>query len=197
MPHTALVVVDVQNDFCPGGSLAVPDGDRVVPVVNRWIQHALAEGFLVAFTQDWHPQNHVSFAARGGPWPPHCVQGTSGSALHPGLMLPPGAARFHKGYDPDVDAYSGFAGRLADGDAAWPTGPRLLEWLAGRGVSRVVVMGLATDYCVRATALDAREAGLQAVLDPTACRAVDVQPGDGDAALAELAAAGVSLASPF
>jgi len=191
MPHTALLIVDVQNDFCPGGALAVPDGDQVIDVVNRWVAHATAAGWPIAFTQDWHPAHHVSFQERGGPWPPHCVQGSFGAQLHDALVVPADAVRFWKGYDPDHDAYSGFEGRASDGRA--PVGPQLLEWLVARGVHRVVVMGLATDYCVAATAKDALKAKLQVRLDPDGCRAVDVTPGDGARALAALQQAGAVL----
>ncbi len=191
MPHTALLVVDVQNDFCPGGALAVPEGDRVVPVVNAWLARARQSGWAVAFTQDWHPPYHVSFQDRGGPWPPHCVQDTWGAALAAGLEVPPDAPRFVKGYEPDVDAYSGFGGRRAE--EAAPVGPRLLEWLVAEGVHRVVVMGLATDYCVAATAKDALAAGFPVVVDPRGCRAVNVHPSDGAAALAQLAEAGATV----
>ncbi len=191
MPHTALVVVDVQNDFCPGGALGVPEGDQVVPVVNEWVARAHREGWAVAFTQDWHPPHHVSFHERGGPWPPHCVQDTWGAALRDDLSVPPTAARFLKGYEPDVDAYSGFGGRRAEGGA--PVGPRLLEWLVAEGVHRVVVVGLATDYCVAATARDALASGFPVVVDPRGCRAVNVTPSDGAAALAQLAQAGARV----
>lgn len=192
MAHTALVIVDVQNDFCPGGALAVAEGDQVIPVVNRWVAHATDLGWPIAFTQDWHPAHHVSFQERGGPWPPHCIQGSFGAQLHDALVVPPGAAHFWKGYDPDRDAYSGFEGRESDGRA--PVGPELLQWLVARGVHRVVVMGLATDYCVAATAQDALKANLQVHLDPDGVRAVDVKPGDGARALAALQQAGAVLA---
>ncbi len=176
----ALIVVDVQNDFCPGGVLAVRAGDAVVPAIN-----ALAGRFAhVAMTCDWHPADHCSFAARGGPWPPHCVQGSAGAAFHGGLDLP-GATVFRKGTDPDAEAYSGFAGRTEAGED-------LASWLRARCVREVWVVGLATDYCVRATALDAAGAGFAVTVATEACRAVDVRPGDGARALAELAAAGVS-----
>ncbi len=191
MPHTALVVVDVQNDFCPGGALAVPDGHQVVPAANTWIARAAESGWALAFTQDWHPPHHVSFQERHGPWPPHCVQATDGAALHPDLAVPPASARFFKGYDPDVDAYSGFAGRLAVGGA--PIGESLGEWLVGQGVHRLVVLGLATDYCVAATAQDGLARGFQVVVDPAACRAVNVQPHNGARALSQLAAAGAEI----
>jgi nicotinamidase-related amidase len=179
----ALIAVDVQNDFCPGGALAVPGGDQVVPAIN-----ALAGRFAhVALTCDCHPADHCSFRHRGGPWPAHCVQGTPGAALRADLDLP-GATVFRKGTDPGAEAYSGFAGR-AEG------GADLAGWLRARAVRHVWVAGLATDYCVRATALDALQAGFAVTVVADACRAVDVRPGDGQRALAELAAAGVAVVS--
>lgn len=178
-PRDALLVVDVQHDFLPGGALGVPDGDRVLAPTGRLLAAARGAGATLAASRDRHPADHVSFAARGGPWPPHCVAGTDGAALHPSLDLS-GVAVLDKGTDPDVDAYSAFDG----------TG--LLARLRDAGVRRVVVCGLATDYCVRATALDALAGGLATVVVEDAVAAVDVQAGDGDRALAELRAAGAT-----
>jgi nicotinamidase-related amidase len=175
-PDDALVIVDVQNDFCPGGSLPVAEGDQVVPVVNR-----LAPRFAtVVTTQDSHPADHSSFAEQGGPWPVHCVEGTPGWRLPPDLRVTPDYQVF-KGRDRDIDGYSGWTQELA-------------QWLRERGVQRVVVVGLALDYCVRATALDARAAGLEAVVLTDATRAVNVEPGDDKRALDALRAAGVRVA---
>lgn len=177
----AIVAVDVQNDFCPGGALAVPDGDAVVPVLNRWIERVAGAGGLVVASRDWHPADHCSFRTRGGPWPPHCVAGTEGAAFHPALRLPEGTLVVDKATAPDRDAYSAFDGTgLAD---------RLRE----RGVERVYVGGLALDYCVKATALDARRAGFETLLIRPATRAVEVRAGDGERALAELRRAGVTI----
>jgi nicotinamidase/pyrazinamidase len=181
----ALVVVDVQNDFCPGGALAVPDGDRVVPVLNGYAQRFAERGAPVFASRDWHPARTTHFAAHGGVWPPHCVQDTPGAALHAGLRLPPGATLVSKGTGAEEDAYSCWQARAADG-TDFPT------LLARRGVRRLFVGGLATDYCVRATALDARRAGLEVVVLEDAVRAVDVTEGDGERALAEMAAAGAT-----
>ncbi|GIW44700.1 MAG: nicotinamidase [Candidatus Binatia bacterium] len=178
----ALIVVDVQNDFCPGGSLAVPEGDQVVPVINK-----LAPLFpVVVATQDWHPPNHCSFREQGGPWPPHCVQGSFGAQLHPGLDQRWVSAYFKKGFLPEKDAYSGFEGQ----DEA---GRPLAEVLRQRGVHKVYVTGLATDYCVRATALDAVKAGFEVHVVTDATRGVNVQPGDDRKALDEMRAAGAVL----
>ena len=173
----ALVLVDVQVDFCPGGALPVPEGDRVVPVLNRLLRLA---GVLAVATRDWHPPDHCSFAGRGGPWPVHCVAGTPGAAFHPDLDL----ARIehvitNKATARDEEAYSGFQGT------------DLAAFLRGRGTRRIFVGGLATDYCVKATALDARNAGFEVFLITDAVRPVDVHPGDGDRAIAEMRAAGV------
>jgi nicotinamidase/pyrazinamidase len=185
--HDALVVVDVQNDFCPGGALAVPEGDAVVPVLNRYAERFTAQGAAVFASRDWHPARTRHFAAYGGVWPPHCVQGTPGAELHAGLALPAGAQLVSKGMDPEEDAYSCFQARTeAGGDFA--------SLLATREIRRLFVGGLATDYCVKATVLDALRAGLAVVVLQDAVRAVDVAPGDGVRALAELAAAGAASA---
>jgi NAD+ synthetase len=174
---TALIVVDVQNDFCPGGALGVAGGDRLGPVIAAAAERA---GTVVA-TRDLHPAGHVSFADRGGLWPPHCVAGTSGAELHGSVR----DMRFDrvqdKGTDPEREAYSGF------------DGTDLAEYLRGRGVQRVLVAGLATDYCVRATALDAIQEGFATTVLTDAVAAVDVEPGDGARALAEVQAAGARL----
>lgn len=181
----ALIVVDVQRDFCPGGALAVPDGDAVVPVIDGWIDRFQRRGLPIVYTRDWHPPAHVSFRERGGPWPPHCVQDTPGAAFHPDLRVV--GAVFHKGFDPDRDAYSGFEGVRVNG------GEALAPWLRQQGVRHVVIAGLATDYCVRATALDALREGFGVTVDPAGCRAVNVRPHDGADALAELQSAGARL----
>jgi nicotinamidase/pyrazinamidase len=171
----ALIVVDVQNDFCPGGALGVPDGDAVVGAVNRLASEA---PFVVA-TRDWHPPDHGSFAEQGGPWPEHCVSGTPGAELHPLIDQDQIDLVLDKGQSRDTEGYSAFEG----------TG--LEELLRSRGVDTIDVAGLALDYCVRATALDAKRAGFDVVVHAGATRAVDVEPGDGDRAVEELAAAGV------
>lgn len=173
----ALIVVDVQNDFCPGGALAVPDGDAVVEHVNRLASEA---SFVVA-TRDWHPPDHGSFADQGGPWPVHCVSATSGAQLHPGIERDAIDVVIDKGQAVDTEGYSGFEG----------TG--LADVLRSRGVDAVDVAGLALDYCVRATALDAKAAGFDVVVHRGATRAVDVVPGDGERAVEELRAAGISV----
>ncbi len=177
-PGDALVIVDVQNDFLPGGALPVPEGDRVVPVLNEYIHHFRAAGLPIVATRDWHPPDHCSFQAQGGPWPPHCVQGTPGADFAPGLELPEDALIVSKATKPDQEAYSGF--QDTDLDA------RLREM----GVRRLFIGGLATDYCVKQTVLDALRLGYRVYLLTDAIRAVDVQPGDGDAAIDEMLRAG-------
>ena len=186
---TALIVVDVQNDFAdPAGGLAVADGATVVPVVNDAIAAAIAAGGSVVYTQDWHPESTPHFARDGGIWPVHCVMGTWGAALHPDLVVAGPVVRKGSGGE---DGYSGFTMRDPDSGATEPT--ELDGLLRERGVQRVVVAGLATDYCVRATALDALALGFGTALLSAGVRAVDVQPGDGERALEEMRAAGVEL----
>jgi len=170
----ALVVVDVQNDFLPGGSLAVPEGDRVVPVLNRYIETFAARALPIYATRDWHPGNHCSFKAQGGPWPPHCVAGSTGAAFAPGLKLPAQITIISKATAADQDAYSGFEG--TDLDAR----------LKALGVRRVFVGGLATDYCVLNTVRDARRHGYDLCLLTDAIRAVNVKPDDGQRAEEEM-----------
>jgi nicotinamidase/pyrazinamidase len=173
----ALLVVDVQNDFCPGGALAVPAGGDVVEVIN-WLTPRFSH---VIATQDFHPPGHSSFAEQGGPWPAHCVQGTRGADFHPGLDLDRIDEIVQKGTDLETDGYSGFAGT------------DLADRLGRRGVDRVFVTGLATDYCVRATALEAIEQGFDVVVLTDAIAAVDVNDGDGERALEEMRVAGATL----
>ena len=182
-PGDALLIVDVQNDFCPGGALPVPEGDAIVPVLNRWIAEAEAHRIPVFASRDWHPARTKHFQSGGGVWPPHCVQGTSGADFHPALALPTGVTIVSKGMDPGDDAYSCFQAETEDG---LPFAAALGEC----GASRLFVGGLATDYCVRATVLDALKEGFEVVLLEDASRAVDLKPGDGERAMAEMIAAG-------
>ena len=186
-PNSALLIVDVQNDFCPGGSLAVAGGDEVVPVLNAYAEQFAAAGRPVLADRDFHPARTTHFAQYGGAWPPHCVQGTTGSEYHPDLRLPPETIHLTKGMGADEDAYSVFQGR----DEA---GQMLSTLLAERDIRTVYVGGLATDYCVKATVLDGLKAGLTMVVLQDAVRAVNVQPGDGEKAIEEMQAAGATLA---
>jgi nicotinamidase/pyrazinamidase len=195
-----LLVIDVQNDFCAGGALAVPDGDAVVPVINR-----LAERFgHVVLTQDWHPAGHSSFATShpgSAPfetiampygqqtlWPDHCVQGTLGAAFHPRLETERAELVIRKGFRPAIDSYSAFQ----ENDRRTPTG--LAGYLHERDLRRIFLAGLATDYCVYYSAVDARRLGFDAVLIEAGCRAIDLA-GSLDAAWAAMAAAGVQRIS--
>jgi nicotinamidase/pyrazinamidase len=191
-----LLIVDVQNDFCPGGALAVADGDAVLPIINR-----LTERFdHVALTQDWHPKGHSSFAAShpgSAPfetvnmpygqqtlWPDHCVQGTPGAAFHPQLETTRAEMVIRKGFRPEIDSYSAFY----ENDRRTPTG--LAGYLRERGLRRIFLVGLATDYCVYYSAVDARRLGFDAMLIEAGCRAIDLS-GSLEAAWAGMAAAGV------
>ncbi len=199
-PDDVLVVIDVQNDFCPGGALAVGDGDAVVPIINK-----LAAAFThIVVTQDWHPSDHRSFASQHSGkkpfettsmpygtqvlWPDHCIQGTSGAALHEDLSLPRAELIIRKGYRRDVDSYSAFF----EADAKTPTG--LTGYLRERGLKRVFLAGLATDFCVFYSAMDARKQGFAATLIDDACRAIDLN-GSLAAAHEAMAKAGVTRCS--
>ena len=190
-PATALVIVDVQNDFAhPAGSLSVAGGAAVIPVIDAEIDAARTAGALVVATQDWHPESTPHFARDGGIWPVHCVAGTWGAELHPDLTLPDDAARIHKGVYGE-DGYSGFTTRDPQtGDEA----PTALDGLLrSANVRRVVVAGLATDYCVKATALDALRLGYDTTVLLDGIAAVDLEPDDGERALDAMRAAGVGL----
>jgi nicotinamidase/pyrazinamidase len=182
LENAAFVLVDIQNDFCPGGALAVAEGDQIVEVVNRLMRLFP----LVISTQDWHPANHISFKEQGGPWPPHCVQRTRGAELHPALETEPIAYYFRKASSPDRDAYSEFEGVDENGRT-------LDETLKSRNVKRIYVAGLATDYCVLATVLDGLKNGYEVFAITDAMRAVNVNPDDGRKALEEMARNGARL----
>ena len=182
----ALVIVDVQNDFCPGGTLAVAGGDRVAAPLARLAARCAAAGLPVFASRDWHPPDTAHFQNAGGPWPVHCVRDTPGAELHPDLVLPPEAVILSKGVDPQADGYSAFEAR----DEA---GRDLVELLRAAGVDHLLVGGLATDYCVRATALAALARGLRVSLLTDAVAGVNMQPGDADRAIEEMVAAGAQL----
>ena len=189
-PHTALVVVDVQNDFAdPSGSLAVRGGPAVVAAANEQVTAAHAVGAPVFYTQDWHPADTPHFAKDGGTWPVHCVQDTWGAQLHPQLEVVGEVVR--KGSSGE-DGYSGFSMRDPRTGEVVPT--RLAELLRAAGVEQLVVVGLATDYCVRATALEGRQQGWPVTVPWRAVAAVDLEPGDGERTRQELVEAGVRIA---
>jgi nicotinamidase/pyrazinamidase len=190
-PATALAVVDVQNDFAdPEGALYVRGGEEIVPAVNAEIERALGAGALVVYTQDWHPPDTPHFAKDGGLWPVHCVRDTWGAELDPGLVVASGAPVVRKGTGGE-DGYSGFT--VADPTTGERSATRLEQILRERGISRLIVAGLATDYCVKDTAVDATALGFSSVVLSGATRPVDREPGDGERALAAMAAAGVAI----
>lgn len=183
MERKVLLVVDVQNDFCPDGALAVKEGDKVVPVINRYIELFKRAGLPVIATRDWHPARTVHFKAYGGTWPPHCVQGTKGAEFHPDLKLPPDTLVMSKGTSPDEDSYSGFDGRDDKGRA-------LLQVLKEKGIGHIYIGGLATDYCVLQTVLDAAKSGIGITVLTDAVKGVDLNIGDSERALKQMKAAG-------
>jgi nicotinamidase/pyrazinamidase len=176
----ALVIVDFQNDFTPGGALAVPDGDRIADRLNELAADPRFD--LVVATQDWHPPDHGSFSEQGGPWPVHCVQDTEGADFHPSLDRSKVDVVVQKGQDPATEGYSGFQGT------------DLARLLRDRGIDKLTVVGLATDYCVKNTALDALREGFDVKVERDAVRGVDVEDGDSERALEEVEGAGGAVA---
>jgi nicotinamidase/pyrazinamidase len=180
-----LLVVDPQNDFMPGGSLPVPDGDSIIPVVNRLIELFNSNNAPVFISRDWHPADHCSFIGEGGKWPPHCVKDTEGALFHPDLILPESSEVIDKAVIKEPDAYSAFQ----------DTG--LANILKIRGLTDIYTCGLATDVCVRSTILDGLRAGFKMYVIEDAARAVEINPGDGEKAICEMEAAGaVIIESP-
>ena len=173
-PGDMLLVTDIQNDFLPGGSLAVSGGEEVVPILNRYIEAFASQGLPVYATRDWHPQQHCSFRPQGGPWPIHCVAGSQGAEFAAALTLPPDATVISKATSRDQEAYSSFQGTDLD------------RRLRKAGIQRIFIGGLATDYCIISTVRDARQLGYDVFVLADAIRAVDVQPGDGARAEAEM-----------
>ncbi|OBU13230.1 bifunctional nicotinamidase/pyrazinamidase [Morganella psychrotolerans] len=199
---TALLLVDLQNDFCQGGSLAVPDSDRVIRTANRMIKYCQQQAIAVIASQDWHPANHLSFAVNSGTvvgecgelnglpqvwWPVHCVQHTQGADFHPGLNQQAITHIIYKGENPAVDSYSAFY----DNDHQRPTA--LLPWLAAQNITRLVILGIATDYCVKFTVLDALAEGFAVTVITDGCRGVNLQENDSDNALKEMEKQGAVL----
>jgi nicotinamidase/pyrazinamidase len=182
----ALVIVDVQNDFCPGGALGVQDGDRIVPVLNKYIEKFAQAGMPIFFTRDWHPPRTTHFSTDGGSWPPHCIQGSKGAEFHPDLQLGSYTAVLSKGMAVDEDSYSAF-------EAVDSRGLSLGEVLRQSGINRIYVGGLATDYCVKQTAVDGLAQGFQVVLLHDAVAGVNLQPEDSDQAVEAMVKAGVAV----
>jgi nicotinamidase/pyrazinamidase len=187
--RSALLIVDVQNDFCAGGALAVPHSARVIVSLNRRIEEAIAAGMAVFASRDWHPAETTHFTPFGGPWPVHCVAGTSGAQFHRDLHLPPDAMVVSKGQRPESPGYSAFDGHTADGTS-------LGEELRKRGVTHLYVGGLATDYCVKHSVLDALAAGLHVTVLGDAIAGVDVHPGDAQRAIEEMRGQGAVFDTP-
>ncbi len=186
--RSALVIVDVQRDFCPGGALPVPDGGRVVPVLNRYAAGAADHGLVIYASRDWHPEVTSHFNTHGGKWPPHCIQHSAGAAFHPDLRLPSSMVVISKGDDPAHPGYSIFDGHTTDGRP-------LLQELRDRRIDHLHVGGLATEYCVRASVLDARRYGLSVTVLDDAIAGIDVRRGDVSRAIDEMRAAGATFAS--
>lgn len=184
--RAALLVVDVQKDFCPGGALAVPHGDRVVPVLNRYIADAEARGWPVYASRDWHPPDTRHFVPYGGEWPPHCVQNTDGAKFHDDLRLPQPAIVISKGQASDSPGYSALEGYTPDGRT-------FLSELRERQIEHLYVGGLATDYCVKHSVLDALRAGLEVTVLGDAIAGVDVKPGDSARAIADMKNSGAEV----
>ena len=202
MNASALLLIDLQNDFCPGGALAVSEGDRVIAVANRYAAEFYQRGQAVIATLDWHPAGHGSFASSSGQpqgtvgnldgleqvwWPDHCVQHSHGAELHPALEQQYVTKRVYKGQQPNVDSYSAFFdnGRRSETE--------LHSWLQSCGINELTVMGLATDYCVKYSVLDALALGYRVEVVSAGCRSVNLSPDDGDKALAEMAAQGATI----
>jgi len=189
MTHAALLIVDVQNDFCPGGTLAAPGGDAIVPALNRHIADARARNEAIYASRDWHPRETRHFKASGGQWPPHCVQNTSGAAFRASLQLPPETIVVSKGDTPDREGYSAFDGHT-------DTGRSLADDLRARRIDQLFVGGIATDYCVKATVLDGLRQGFRVAVLPDAVTGIDLHPGDAGRALDEMRAAGAEIGTP-
>ena len=182
-PGDAIIVVDYQNDFCPGGALPVAGGDAIAPILNKYIGIFNEAGSMIVATRDYHPPDHISFREQGGSWPPHCVVGTNGVRFHPDLSLPKGTQIISKAMEKSREAYSGF------------DETHLADYLRERDINRVFVAGLATDYCVKSTVLDALALGFETTVLIDAVRSVDVDPGDGERALEEMVAAGAETST--
>ena len=183
--NQSLLIVDVQNDFCPGGALAAAQGDEVVPVLNKYIELFSKERLTVFASRDWHSKKTKHFKAYGGPWPEHCVQDSKGASFHPQLKLPPQTIILSKGMDPDSDSYSAFQGSDA-------SGRDFLSILKSRGIKELWVGGLATDYCVKSSTLDALKKGFKVCLLIDAIRGVNLNPDDSQKAIEHMLSRGAT-----
>ena len=183
-PDDALLIVDIQNDFLPGGSLGVHEGDQVIPLINADIKEALDANIPIIASRDWHPANHISFIPQGGRWPPHCVQNTTGAAFNEAMNLPESAIIINKAFKADAESYSAWSGETEGGKSL----PDLLKEL---GVKRLIIGGLALDYCVKATSIDAVTNGMIVLVQLQSTRAIS--PETGKAAIEAMSAAGVQF----
>ena len=179
----ALLIVDVQNDFCPGGALAVPEGDEIVPILNKYMMIFSGKKWPIFASRDWHPKESKHFKQFGGPWPQHCIQNTRGARLHPNLRLPRETILLSKGMDPDKDSYSAF-------EAVDSKGTEFFELLKMSGIDEIFVGGLATDYCVKTTVLDALKSGLKVKLLIDGIKGVNIKPRDSEEAIEEMISRG-------
>ncbi len=183
---SALLTIDVQNDFCPGGALGVAGGDDIIPLINEYVGLFQERGLPIIASRDWHPRVTKHFKEFGGIWPVHCVQGSAGAMFRPSLHLPPDTLVFSKGMDPEQDDYSALHARSE-------AGTPLPEFLTHEGITHLYICGLATDYCVRQTALEGLRQGFAVTVLVDAVRGVDLEPGDSERALAEMQTAGAHL----
>ena len=181
LKNSALIVVDMQNDFLPGGSLEVPNSDTIIPVINEYIKFFEKEGALVVYTRDWHPENHISFKENGGIWPKHCVQNTKGAEFHKDVYLPKDYLIISKAFEPNIEAYSAFENT------------NLHLELQKRNIKNLYVCGVATDYCVLQTVLSALELGYNVWLLVDAIKGVDINPNDSEEAIKKMINKGVEL----
>ncbi len=179
----ALIVTDIQIDFLPGGALPVKDGDQIIPILNEYVKVFNNSGLRIFATRDWHPPNHISFKQQGGPWPPHCIQNSSGAEFSPSLKLPPNVTIISKATDPSREAYSAFEST------------DLAKQLKEAGISRIFVGGLTTDYCVKDTALDGLKLGFEVVWLGDASLGINVKPGDIERAIQEMNKSGAEQAA--
>jgi nicotinamidase/pyrazinamidase len=184
------VLVDPQIDFCPGGALPVVEGDKIMPILNQYIGKFRRAGVRIFATRDWHPEKTSHFNTGGGPWPPHCIQGSKGAQFHPHLKLPLEAVIVSAGMGSDEDGYSGFLGRD-------DSGAQLADLLRQRGVERIFVGGLATDYCVKHTVIDGLKQGFKVVLLEDAVRGVNLRPGDSKQAIEEMVRSGAEVTKDY
>lgn len=182
----ALLVVDVQNDFCPGGALAVPEADKIIPVINRYIRAFSKAKLPIFFSRDWHPKKTIHFKKFGGVWPMHCIRDTKGARFHPKLKLPKPAIIMSKGMDPEKDSYSVFQAQDTNGMS-------LLTRLEILGIDQIYIAGLAADYCVKYSALDALKHGFKVKVLANAIKGVNLKPGDSQRSLKQMVRAGVRI----